>query len=125
MLCRFVGYPDWYTFVADYCEVESAQTSQRLFSATVTVSQLSMGDILEVAWNPNRRLLLRHDGDGFFTVIEACNSKVKCGDTFHCDRFMLGQPLYIDSLKHGDSEPTLFVLGKQGGLTRCLRTIKR
>lgn len=123
VLSRFVGYPDWHTFVADYCQVESAQTSQRVLSATLTAEQLEVGETLEIGWEPNRRMRLRHEGNGYFTVLEARNSKVKAGDTFHCDRFILNQPLYIDNLCHGTDEPTLFVLGKKGGLSICQRTL--
>lgn len=121
VLCRFAGYPDWHTFVADYCQVESAQTSRRVLSATLMAEQLQVGETLEIGWDPNRRLRLRHEGNGNFAVLEACNSKVKAGDTFHCDRFMLNQPLYIDNLRHGTDEPALFVLGNKGGLTSCQR----
>ena len=132
VLCRFVGYPDWRTFVADYCEVESAQTSRRVYAATLLADALSVGQQVLVAWNPDRQLLLRHDGKGWFTVMQARNSKVKEGDTFHCERFMMGEPLYIDTLRHSRVSKevsaaasaaaetiTAFVLGKLGGLTRC------
>ena len=119
VLCRYVGYPDWHTFVADYCQVESVQTSHRVLSATIVADQLQVGAILKIGWNPGRRLLLRHDGGGHFSVLEAHNSKVKVGDTFHCDHFILHHPLYVDNLHHADEGPTPFVLGKQGGLTFC------
>lgn len=119
VMCRFVGYSDWHTFVADYCEVESAQTSRRVLGATLRSEELPVGNCVEIAWNPNRRLVLRHEGVGNYTVIEACNSKVKVGDTFHCERFVMGQPLYVDNMRHADEPPTLFVLGRLGGLTRC------
>ena len=32
ILARFVGFPDWETFVSDYCEVESVQSSHRVVS---------------------------------------------------------------------------------------------
>lgn len=117
-LCRFVGFPDWHTFVADYCGKQDFQTSHSVVTATLTVEQLSVGDRLAIEWNPNRRLVLRHLGDGVFLVTEACNSKIMAGDRFHCERFIIGEPLYIDNLVQSEKEPTLFVVGKQGGLTK-------
>ena len=35
VLCRFVGYPDWHTFVADYCGREAEQTSCNITTASV------------------------------------------------------------------------------------------
>lgn len=118
LLCRFVGYPDWHTFVADYCQVPSEQTSHRIVSATLSVDELSKSAFVSIEWNPNRRLLLRHRGSGNFEVVEALNSKISAGDTFHCNRFIMHQPLYIDNLVHGDNAPILFVVGKKGGLTK-------
>lgn len=121
VLSRFVGYPDWHTFVADYCGVEGNKSSYRIVSATLNAKELSADELVAIEWNPNRRLLLRHEGKGVFEVIEAKNSKIKKGDRFHCERFMIGQPLYIDNLIHEDLAPTLFVVGKQGGLTKIER----
>lgn len=121
VLSRFVGYPDWHTFVADYCGVKGSESSHRIVSATLGVDELTLGDMVAIEWNPNRRLVLRHKGDGVFEVTEASNSKIVVGDRFHCERFMISQPLYIDNLVHEDMPPTLFVVGKKGGITKIKR----
>ncbi len=121
VLSRFVGYPDWHTFVADYCGVAGTESSCRIVSATLNTEDLAMGDAVAIEWNPNRRLELRHEGMGVFEVTKALNSKIVAGDHFHCERFMIGQPLYIDNLVHDDLPPSLFVVGKQGGLTKIER----
>jgi len=121
VLSRFVGYPDWHTFVADYCGVEGSESSHRIVTSTLSVEELAADDMVAIEWNPNRRLVLKHAGNGVFEVKEACNSKITAGDRFHCDRFMMGQPLYIDNLVHDGTPPTLFVVGKQGGLTKIER----
>lgn len=121
VLSRFVGYPDWHTFVADYCGVEGSESSYRIVSATLSVEEIDIGGMVAIEWNPNRRILLKHEGKGVFEVTEVRNSKIKKGDRFHCERFMIGQPLYIDNLVHEDLTPTLFVVGKQGGLTKIER----
>ena len=121
VLSRFVGYPDWHTFVADYCGVEGSETSHRIVSSTLSIEELAADDMVAIEWNPNRRLVLRHAGNGVFEVKEAFNSKITAGDRFHCERFMIGQPLYIDNLVHDDLPPSLFVVGKQGGLTKIER----
>lgn len=118
VLSRFVGYPDWHTFVAECCGNKEERTSYRVVTSTLESSELEIGAHVVIEWNPGRRLLLQHKGEGWFDVLEAQNSKVKSGDRFHCDRFMIGQPLYVDSLTHADQSPTLFVMGKKGGLTK-------
>ena len=118
VLCRLVGIPDWHTFLADHCGQSDMQTSHRVINATVDTHALPAGARLVIEWNPNRRLVVQHEGRGGFVVEEASNSKIKEGDRFHCNRFTMAQPLYIDNLIQSDNPPTLFVVGKQGGLTR-------
>ena len=118
VLCRFVGVPDWHTFVADCCNVESEQSSHRVITSTVSIEQIGVGWSVEIEWNPGRRLLLTHCGGGMFEVKESHKSKVVAGDTFHCDRFIIGLPLYMDNFIHDNQPPVLFVVGKKGGLTK-------
>ena len=118
VLCRFIGFPDYQTFVADYCQIDSEQTSHRIVSSTLSINEIQISDCLVIEWNPNRRLLLNYNGNGIFEVIGAQNSKIVVGDTFHCTRFTMNQPLYIDNLIHEDMPPALFVIGKKGGLTK-------
>lgn len=121
VLCRFVGFPDWHTFVADHCGAEDQKTSHRIVTATLSSAEVSVDDRVAIEWNPGRRLLLLHKGEGLYEVLEAHNSKLAVGDTFHCERFMLCQPLYVDSCVHAGLPPAPFVMGKQGGLTKIER----
>lgn len=76
---------------------------------------------VRIAWSPDRRVLLRHLGEGAFQVVESENSKLKPGDSFHCSCFIIGEPLYLDNFVHGNNAPTLFVVGNKGGLTEVRR----
>ena len=121
VLSRFVGYPDWQTFVAECCGEEDRLTSHRVITSTINAADVAKGESVWIEWNPGRRVHLVGEGNGWFTVAEAENSKVKAGDRFHCDRFTIGQPLYVDSLCHEGQLVGLFVMGKRGGLTRAAR----
>lgn len=118
VLSRFVGYADWHTFVADYCNVEDNQTSHRVLTQSLAVSSLAEGSRVAIEWNPNRRLVLRHLGQDLFEVVEARNSKIVVGDRFRCNSFTIGHPLYVSDYHHTDNPPTPFVAGKKGGLTK-------
>ena len=121
VLCRFVGYPDWHTFVAECCGEEGELTSHRVITSTLDSSNLEKGARVHIEWNPARQLELLHTGEGWFNVLESKNSKVKAGDCFHCERFVIGQPLYVDHLSREGEPPVLFVMGKKGGLTQVVR----
>ncbi len=116
ILARFVGFPDWETFVSDYCEVESVQSSHRVVSPSLYSKDLDAGRQVNICWNPNRCCLLKHLGNSLFEVITSDNAKLKSGDRFLCQHFTLNQPLYVELLtKDGNTE--LFVMGNKGGLT--------
>ena len=117
ILAQFVGYPDWSTFVADYCEVPSAQSSHRVDAPLVMASDVEAGARMAIEWNPGRHCVLRHLGDGRWMVVESVKSKLAVGDTFRCSRFILNQPLYLEDFRHGNESPCLFVVGGRGGLT--------
>lgn len=121
ILARFVGFPDWETFVSDYCEVESVQSSHRVVSESLFAKDLNVGDKVEIRWNPNRRLLLNYLGDNMFTITESENAKLKVGDQFLCQRFILNQPLFVDVLDN-EGQTAVFVMGNKGGLTKIAIT---
>ncbi|MBQ6155699.1 MAG: hypothetical protein IJK22_03765 [Bacteroidales bacterium] len=114
--CHIRGFPDWETFVSDYCEVESVQSSHRVVSKSLYTKDLNVGNQVEIAWNPNRRCLLNYLGNNLFEVIASENAKLKSGDRFLCQRFTMNQPLYVELLTEGGSTE-LFVMGNKGGLT--------
>ena len=62
------------------------------------------------------RCTFRYLGKEQFVVEEAENSKLKVGDTFYCNLFILGEPLYLSRLVQGNNPPVDFVVGNKGGL---------
>lgn len=116
ILSQYVGYPDWETFVSDYCESDKSQSSQVLWTKSVLWSEIPEGAEFEITWNPGRRLRLRHLERGRFLVVESEKSKIKEGDTFHCDRFILLQPLNLFGLEREGCDPCDFIVGNKGGL---------
>ena len=42
VLARFVGFPDWETFVTDYCETESVQSSHKVMSKSLHSNELAI-----------------------------------------------------------------------------------
>lgn len=121
ILCRYAGFPDWHTFLADYCRIPDAETSRRMVSSVLESAMLQVGAELAIEWNPARHVHLLHKGSGIFEVMESINSKLSVGDTFHCERFILNQPLYMDRYIHLDQDPAFFAVGMQGGLTKLIQ----
>lgn len=120
ILARFVGFPDWETFVSDYCEVESVQSSHRVTNPSLYANALNADAKVEICWNPNRRCLLTYRGENLFVVTESENAKLKAGDSFLCDRFTQNEPLYVYRVGE-DGSTELFVMGNKGGLTKVCK----
>lgn len=117
ILAVFVGYPDYETFVSDYCDSQAVRSSHRVMTESFSSDQIPVDSLIAIEWNPNRRLVLQHQGHGLYTVIESHNSKVAVGDTFVLHSFIIGQPMVLTNYVHLDQEPCLFVIGNKGGLT--------
>lgn len=116
ILAQYVGHPD---FVA-FCQwrKEGAGLSSAFFSAErLAVSDLSVGEEVEIGWAPDRLVRLRYRGEGVFEVIGVHESKLMVGDLFPAASFILGEPLSIPYIIRGGEKTSPFVAGKNGGLT--------
>ena len=121
ILARFIGFPDYETFVSDFCEVDGVQSSHRVMSESFYADDLREGDCLVVTWNPNRQCVFRYLGNHDFEVTESQNVKLKPRARFSCDRFTLHEPLFVH-IPEPNGENALFVMGKKGGLTKIAIT---
>lgn len=119
VLSKALGYENWDVFILKL-KSENMYNSDLVMSESVSSSDLNVGDMLLIAWQPNRVCRLKYLGEDKFEVVEAQNSKLKVGDTFRCGLFILGEPVYINDLRqnNGTGEPKLFVVGNRSGLTK-------
>lgn len=117
ILARCVGFRDWDDFLANHNR--SGESSNMVLGRALYPDDIPAEGFVRIAWSPDRRVLLRHLGDGHFVVMESENSKLKPGDSFHCSCFIIGEPLYLDNFVHDHNAPTLFVVGNKGGLTEA------
>ncbi len=115
-LSKLIGYADWNAYLANLdkrCEVES----DMFVGKGIYPSDLSMGDLLQVQWLPNRKCVFRYLGDSHFVVQESIQSKLRAGDSFDAVAFIIGKPLYLSNLHHPGGASTSYVAGKKNGLT--------
>ncbi len=122
ILSRYVGYRDFCAF-CEALQKEDITQSEFLSSPHIEVAELALGTKLEVAWEPNRYLLLIYLGDTRFQVVEARNSKILPGDEFCATQFIKGLPLFLTDFRREGEKGKMFLAGKEGGLT-LLNTLK-
>ncbi len=117
LLSKTLGYKSWKAYT-EYLEESSPDQSDFLTqNKHVCSDELSIGDVLELKWMPNRECTIQYLGKCKFEINKAINTKLKTGDTFYCRFFIVGQPLYIDNLIHNGESPTTYVIGKRDGIT--------
>lgn len=117
ILAQFVGYPDYRTFENDYCDSEVVRSSHRVMSQACLSANVPTGAHVEITWHPNRSLMLLHEGKGRYLVKVSLHSKVKEGDRFEVQSFIVGQPLVMNNFIHNGEAPCHFIVGNKGGLT--------
>lgn len=112
ILSRFLGFSDWDAFLEHISEDNG---SAPILSPHIDVATLQPEDRVRVSWKPNRRCVFRYLGDYKFIVEEAENSKLKVGNIFFCNFFILGEPLYMNLIQ-GYNSPVAFMVGNKDGL---------
>lgn len=117
ILSQFLGFMDWEDFLSQLDE----SASNPIVSPHISTDELQVGDHVFVSWQPNRRCTFRYLGNQQFEVEEAENSKLKVGNTFYANFFILGEPLYLTDLVQGKNLPVAFVVGNKGGLCEVKR----
>lgn len=118
LLSRFLGFADWEAYLKAMKDRQGLE-SEIFLGDGVHTSDLREGQIVEVAWLPNRTAVFRYLGDERFEVMEAEHAKIHPGDTFRCLFMLRGQVLYLDELhQEGKSQKLSYVAGSKNGLTK-------
>ena len=100
VLAWFVGYKD--------CGIKAEER--------ITSEGLRRGQRLIITWRPDRRIVVRHQGEGRFEIVEAENTKLSVGDTFRCHLMIQHEPLYLDEVMHQGMPSMVYVAGQKDGV---------
>lgn len=91
--------------------------SEFISSRFIRSCDLEAGDKLALGWAPDRLVRVSYLGEDRFRVTSSGKSKLKEGDEFEVDAFMLGFPLYIAAIyREGEVLPS-YVAGRVHGLS--------
>lgn len=115
VLARFVGYKDFEDFCAQADCLDEVQSGIKA-EERITSEGLRRGQRLIITWRPDRRIVVRHQGEGRFEIVEAQNTKLCVGDTFRCHLMIQHEPLYLDGLVHQGLPETAYVAGQRDGV---------
>lgn len=123
-LSVYVGYKDWETFMAQSNEkkrVESTPVKNNVIYST----SLKSGDRLNIIWNPDRNITVRHMGEDMFVVEESTNSKLQVDDRFCCGVFIENEALYLSRLTRGEDVLGAYICGKENDIKYLLQPSNR
>lgn len=118
ILAKYLGFKNWEDFLH---HLNQENGSDPMLSPLVKADELNLGDRITVSWKPNRRCTFRYLGNQRFIVEASENSKLKEGNTFSCNVFIMGAPLYLTDLLQGDNTPMAFIAGKKDGLCEIIK----
>ena len=96
---------------------KAGSESDFIYGIAVKADELQPGNIVRIAWLPDRVALLEYMGDYRWEVMEIANSKLHVGDSFSCRVIAQGQPLIVDNLQSGDQHIAGYTIGGRNGLT--------
>ena len=116
ILARFVGYSSWEAFADSTEEASLAEASNLILKRHLNASEIAVGERIALSWLPDHGCTIKCLNEGGFEVLESCRSTLSAGDTFRCNVFIEGEPLYVDHLCHDRYEGVSYVAGKQGGI---------
>lgn len=116
ILARYLGYADYATFCQWVPTKDDEPQSDEVVSRHLRTADLKVGQQVELTWQPNRRCVVKLQKGRSFRVIEAEQTKLSVGDTFECDIFIEGEPLYLSQLVHEGRSPMVYVAGKKSGI---------
>ncbi len=95
ILANYLGYPDWELLKIDTEMQSSGFGNGNVF---IEMSDLQKGATVEICWRPGRRLLIRHDGNGQYEVLESENGKLLPGDLLSLSHLAIGFPFMADKV---------------------------
>lgn len=98
IVARYLGYPSWQLLKADS---EGNVSLMGAPEGAVYSSGLLPGAVVEVTWEPGRRVTLRREAHGSFVVLEAERSKLLPGDELTVAAIVPGFPLLASGVVRG------------------------
>ena len=116
ILAKYCGKKDFKEFCAWLAE-ENGVDSEFITTRYIRSSDLAEGDNLALGWGPDRLVRISYLGDDRFRVMSSGKSKLKEGDEFEVDAFMLGFPLYIAAIYRDGVILPAYVAGRVHGLS--------
>lgn len=113
IVARYIGYGSWRELEKSADGIPSDFGDD---ANAVNTDALAIGSLVEVTYAPNRRIVFRCQGEGYFVVEESENSKLAKGDEAMIRQFAIGSPLLANNVIHDGQNMGKYTAAKIGGI---------
>lgn len=113
VLARYAGYKSWTHMLYEIGESADSDFDEKNESYSEEVAD---GASVTYTYGIDRRIVLRHLTGDEYIVEQRSGGKLKVDDHLHIRYFMLGAPLYVETVVRGGIPIGHYVAGKQTGL---------
>lgn len=118
ILSQYLGFRDWKDFTSSNNAIDY---SDFLTEDLIESERLIGGEIIQIAWAPDRICSLKYIGNSKYEVEMALNSKIQKGDILSCSIIAKGEPLMCSSiLRDGLPFAECYIAAKNRGLNQVL-----
>jgi len=116
VLARYVGYTDWAAFCKSVRE-GNPQESGMVFSRSMLSSELTIGSVIRLTWQPDRVCACQYRGQNMFVVLRSENTRLVKDTLFQCSVIIAGEPLFLDHVCiGGTASPCVYQAGSVNGV---------
>ncbi len=114
IIARYLGHDNWETL--KLIDNAAGNSDFNESQDELNAARLEPGSMIEISYQPDRRLVIKSLGSNEFTVVESLNSKLLVGDLLRLEHIVKGYPLLVSEvIRDGDSLGT-FTAGKLQGI---------
>lgn len=120
ILARYCGYENFEVMKLNLLKSDLISDFKK--TPDINITELRVGDVVTVTYEPKRTIKFTYKGDSEFVVSESTGSKLKEGDEVKIDGFELGFELVAYNVVRNGRGLGTYVAAKQGGLTSISHT---
>ena len=92
IVARFLGYNSWNVLMS---AIESTVSNFNIPEGFIDLPALKVGQLVQIEWEPDRKIIISHEGNGNYKVTAACNSKLLEGDILQLSHIARGFPFLV------------------------------
>lgn len=114
IIARYLGHDNWETL--KLVDNRTGNSDFNESQGALDTAQLQPGAMVEITYQPDRRLVIKKAGGNEFTVVESLNSKLLAGDRLRLEHIVKDFPLLVSEVIRDGASLGTFTAGKLQGV---------